>query len=159
MAGEFQSPPTTSGIVVISGSEGFDLLGSDFPVAQVRFSNPLPTEEQVGTFSAADGIAIRDLALEISATAAFTQLLPAEVEFQVRSFDLQDDIGLQISPPTTSGIQIIEFYPGAGAAELPFVPPIVGNVRIFPVYEHTIPEENVRIYPRLPQFSTLTPGD
>lgn len=78
--------------------------------------------------------------------------------------DPTDDINITSTSVTTSGVVVVEFFPGAGIPEVPYVPPTYLNERLFPItstsdFIRTFPEENRRIYPVLPQISTLTPGD
>ena len=190
-----QSPPTTSGIVVLSGSNNFGLTG-DFPVfasVQVdhgadapRFSSPI----ELTSSSSADEIvtpsvlALGDLHVEeqfldtplqlTPSTPADALVFPPVLDVTAHLEDDRTQIFLQFvpfgndskitsTPVTTSGIVILEFFPGANDEFVPYVPPIFINQRIFPVTfsglgERVFPEENRRIYPVLPQFSTLTPG-
>ena len=74
-----------------------------------------------------------------------------------------DNIKITSTPVTTSGVVILDFFPGVGLPDFPYVPPIFLNQRLFPVTfsgigERVFPEENRRIYPVLPQFSIITPG-
>jgi len=128
----FRSPPTTSGIVIISGSNFFG-ADSDFPIVR---ANPYPS-------------------LSLS--------LPLVQNVVV--FASSEDISITkgVSSVTTSGLAIVEFYPGAGA---PYIIPIVSSARLFPIsaaafpttvsgFETTVSGE--RIYPLLPQYSTIIP--
>ena len=132
----FQSPPTTSGIVVISGSQNFDALLSDFPMPGGLYRISMPTESRYRK------------------TGIITTVLHAPDNV---------DITVGASSVTTSGIVVFEFYPGAGA---PYIIPFVINARLFPIsaaafpttvsgFESTVSGE--RIYPVLPQYSTIIP--
>ena len=189
MVGLFNSPPTVSGIVVPSGSYNFDLLLSDFPIAPslqlVNFPGLSDSQslraaegnaidlalELVGagflikvppieSFRAAEGNAI-DLALELVGAGFLIKVPPIESLFPSISFDPGSDTTFQNLPPTTSGIVVVEMFPGAGVG---FIPPVFINERLFPIFQGTnfsrsFPEENRRTFPVLPQFSILTPGD
>lgn len=122
-----QSPPTTSGIIVISGTNLFDSQTSDFPiVSHIIVLDPTP------------------VAVTISGVLNFAPTPEADIEILSTSV-------------TTSGIVVMNFSPDLVGA--PFVVPIVGNVRLFPVFAGIFPEQDRRIFPVLPQFSILTPGD
>ncbi len=119
-----QSPPTTSGIIVISGSDFFDPQTSDLPIA----TGSIESSTKRGT-----GIGVLGTVL-----------------------DLTSGVKIRSTPVTTSGIVVIDIFIGAGEV---FVVPVVGNVRLFPIFQGVFPEQDRRIFPVLPQFSTLTPGD
>lgn len=163
MAG--QRPPTTSGITIVSGSLGFDSVTSDFPIivgVLVEYSPVSLFEEDKPLLIAPSDVdsASRGSAL-VPAQFAFVEQVPITGGFAP---DANDDISITTTSVTTSGITVVEFYPGAGLGELPFVPPVVLNERLFPItstaeFIRTFPEENRRVYPVLPQFSILTPGD
>ena len=127
------SPPTTSGIVVITGTN-FSAADAEFPVVTGK---------------------ITPIILDLAPTLIYSESFVP---------DHTADIKIEQTKVTTSGIVVVEIFPGAGAAPAPFVPPVVINERIFPIFkgtnfERTFPEENQRIFPVLPQFSTITPGD
>lgn len=159
-----QSPPTTSGVVIISGSNNFDPPTSDWGVVRglvVDFveDSPIPQtdipillNEPLKGWTTLSGILITD----------FTEVILEVAGGFIPNFD--DDVSIQTTTVTTSGIVVLDFFPGAGIGEIPYVPPVVINERLFPIFQgtdftRTFPEENRRIYPVLPQFSTLTPGD
>jgi hypothetical protein len=181
-----QSPPTTSGIVVLSGSNLFDPQASDFPViagtAIMPDDSSLPRVLGLGGQDITDGFpAIIGIAPASTAelptvkgfvltTQQFTALsptiigivLPFELPTAVDGvvLDVKQDVGVTSTEVTTSGIVIFDMFPGAGVPEVPFVPPVVINARLFPLFQGPftgIPDG--RIYPVLPQSSTLTPGD
>jgi hypothetical protein len=157
-----QSPPTVSGVVIISGSNNFDAHASDFPVVvgSVTESVTYVTDPPFSTSSAVDAYAsslpiplfVTDFAVDIDIPAGF---IP----------DFDDDVDIRSTPVTTSGIVVVDIFPGAGiTGPPPYVPPVYFNVRVFPdtstdLFIRVFPEEGLRIFPVLPQFSTLTPGD
>ena len=129
----FGSPPTTSGVVVLSGSNAFDITSSDFPVARAT-ANIMSHPPLIMTRSAVVLVQPDDISA-----------------------------GGGSSSVTTSGVAILSFYPGAGA---PYIIPFVINARLFPIsaaafpttvsgFESTVSGE--RIYPVLPQYSTIIP--
>lgn len=165
-----QNPPTTSGVVIISGSYGFDSDLSDFPVILGRLT-------VIGT--GWDYMASPNSIL--ATTDNFPMVLvsglpdydrhpyPARLvttgwdylaqdsyvvsePFVALDFTFPEDHHIDQSPPTTSGVVIWSFYPGAGVA---WIVPIVINARLFPIFAGTYPEQDRRIYPVLPQFSTI----
>jgi hypothetical protein len=184
-----QSPPTTSGVVVISGSNNFG-VGSDFPafVMTLDFSppnaaipdglnmvlndvtSPPPTITALEMIDFIpehfDDMVVNDVT---SPPPSFGNLEMVEhvhvQDVTVLSFAPSDDsIKITSTNVTTSGVVVIDLFPGAGAGLVPYVPPSYINSRIFPVTfsglgERVFPEENRRIYPVLPQFSVITPGD
>ncbi len=192
-----QSPPTTSGIVVLSGSNNFG-LGGDFPVfANIQIDYEAedqrfdPIMELASSITANEVVTPRVLTLInlndheatplhplmflASSITANEVVTPRVLDIK---FDIEDDrvqTFLQFVPfgldrkitstsVTTSGIVILEFFPGADDVFVPYAPPIFINQRVFPVTfsgigERLFPEENRRIYPVLPQFSVITPGD
>lgn len=192
-----QSPPTTSGIVVLSGSNNFGLTG-DFPVfasVQVdhgadapRFDSPIDlasslsadeivTPAVLATVNTHEVEQFLSSPLRLAASiTANESVSPPVLDVKAHLEDARTQIFLQFvpfgndskitsTPVTTSGIVILEFYPGVNVSggPPPYVPPIFLNERIFPVTfsglgERLFPEENRRIYPVLPQFSTLNPG-
>jgi hypothetical protein len=97
---------------------------------------------------------------------------PTATSFQLEHFQIpanfipsfDDDIEITSTSVTTSGVVIVDIFPGAASPFVPYAPPIFINQRVFPVTfsgigERLFPEENRRIYPVLPQFSVITPGD
>lgn len=193
-----QSPPTTSGIVVISGSNNFG-PGSDFPVFS-SISIKYSIDDFI--FTSPIGLSSSELANEVigvppslvitdfvseettlgplmglsSSVSADLLVFPSTLVISDMSIDEDfaqtnlmfvsdpQNIKTTSTPVTTSGIVILDLFPGAGVVFIPFVPPIFINQRIFPVIfsgpgERLFPEENKRIYPVLPQFSIITPGD
>jgi hypothetical protein len=184
-----QSPPTTSGVVVISGSNNFG-VGSDFPafIMTLDLSPPnaaIPDGPGMILNDATDpppsfgNLHVVDWAvsdpLDMILNAA-NDPPPSFGNLQIsEAVHVQDDTSFSFAPSedsikitstnvTTSGIVIIDLFPGAGAGVIPYVPPAYINSRIFPVTfsglgERVFPEENRRIYPVLPQFSVITPGD
>lgn len=157
-----QSPPTTSGIVIISGSNNFDPLTSDFPivVGVVDFKPPdffsPPARVNDPNFLIDFGVKGSLFFTEVSTD--FVILPGGFVP------DLSNDVDIKSPGPTASGIVIIDFFPGAGAPLVPYVPPTLFNERLYPIsstsdFVRVFPEENRRVYPVLPQFSILTPGD
>lgn len=191
-----QSPPTTSGIVVLSGSNNFG-TGSDFPVfssisisyhsEESIFSEPIDVSSPLGVADAIDIPVLRipafheeepfvgtidivsssqaDLARDIPVL-SLTSLHSDENIAQTSLYFVANGDNIKITPPdtTTSGVVILDIFPDAGVLEFPYVPPLYVNQRLFPVTfsgigERVFPEENRRVYPVLPQYSTLTPGD
>ncbi len=192
-----QSPPTTSGIVVLSGSNNFG-LGSDFPAfANIQIDYHIedqtldPPMDLASSITANEAVTPRVITLlnlndyeatplhppmflasSITANEAVT---PRVLDIKMDIEDVRVQTFLQFVPfgtaskitstsVTTSGIVILEFFPGADDLFVPYAPPIFTNQRVFPVTfsglgERLFPEENRRIYPVLPQFSIITPGD
>lgn len=163
-----QSPPTTSGVVIISGSNGFDPITSDFGVVVATITDfaedsPIPTSDIPFIINDPNHPST-------GATVTISGLLVTtfdEIVFEpIAGFvpDFEDDVGIISTPVTTSGVVIMDIFPGAGAGEIPFVPPIYLNERLFPInstplFVRVFPEEGRRIFPTLPQDATLTPGD
>lgn len=186
-----QSPPTTSGIVVLSGSNLFDPQSSDFPVILGTVEEPDKSSllkvpggggvavtdfflSNAGGFSGAGkeqntkeilGVrgsvaTIDGLFLAVPPIAGTVQKGSTEqLGVQGVVFALDVDVDITSTEVTTSGIVIVDIFPGVGAVAAPFVPPVVLNERFFPLFQGPFPEHDSRIYPRLPQFSILTPGD
>ncbi len=186
-----QSPPTTSGIVVLSGSNLFDPQSSDFPVIWGPIEEP--DKSSLLAVRGRGGVDITDFflstaggfsgtgkeqptkeILEVRGSVAtldglFLAVPPIAGTVQKGSTEQLgvlgvvlhsvDDAGITTTGVTTSGIVIVDIFPGAGTPAAPFVPPVVFNERFFPNFQGPFPEHDSRIYPRLPQFSTLTPGD
>ena len=150
-----QSPPTTSGIIIISGSNFFDPQTSDFPV--IVALPETSRRKQAGPVIATPPVFDAFLNLVVGSAVAATPSGPKRVEdVKAVVLDLTSDIGIRSTPVTTSGIVIMDMFFGAGGV---FISPIVGNARIFPVFAGIFPEQDRRIFPVLPQFSILTPGD
>lgn len=163
-----QSPPTTSGITIISGSNNFNVLNSDFPVVTggviQEFTILVPPEENRPFLISTLDVTLLDESFPVALTLTQSELLNQVTLIGGFIPDLTDDVSITSTTVTTSGITILEFFPGAGLPEVPFIPPTVLNARLFPIFStaefvRTFPEENRRIFPVLPQFSTLTPGD
>lgn len=163
-----QRPPTTSGITIISGSNNFNVANSDFPVVTGGVIQggiiPVPPEEDPPfLIMAFDPILIEEIVPVILNPSQFVIL---DQVILTGGFipDVRDDIHIIPTTVTTSGITIIEFFPDAGLSGSQFVPPIFSNSRLFPIsasneFVRTFPEKNRRIFPVLPQFSTIIPGD
>ena len=153
-----QSPPTTSGIVIVSGSNFFDPQTSDFPVVVAQLTSIREGRLQTSPPLVANPPVFDD----------FFDLVVGEGLLGSTSgrkdvvgvfgvvLELTSDVKIRSTPVTTSGIVILDMFPGAGDV---FVPPVVSNARIFPVFAGIFPEQDRRIFPVLPQFSILTPGD
>ena len=193
-----QSPPTTSGIVVLSGSNNFSVNG-DFPVFS-SVSIKYHIEEPILTYpidlvsSVSDDdisgaptmLALIDIYGDVTPPAPLIMLAPSMIvdtlivlpvlgllninieegfaQTKLMFVGDVDNTKITSTPVTTSGIVILDLFPGAGEDLIPYVPPIFINQRIFPVTfsglgVRLFPEENRRIYPVLPQFSVVTPGD
>lgn len=190
-----QSPPTTSGIVVISGSNNFGLT-SDFPASSSfkiihntdeSFSDPslgLITPALVDSLIPPSVLYLVDLHVDTSYTTdpitlISTEQVDALIDIPVLRIDLtydpfislasiafapgENDIKITSTPVTTSGVVVLDLFPGAGLPTIPYAPPTYLNQRLFPVTfsglgERVFPEENRRIYPVLPQFSIIYPG-
>jgi len=146
-----QSPPTTSGIVVITGSNSFDPQSSDYPVVVgiVEIAIKKGAEPVVGT------VTFDDFAnLVFAGTVISVDKLGTAAPVLGSVLDLTSDVEIRTTPVTTSGIVVMDMFIGAV-----FVVPVVGNTRLFPIFQGVFPEQDRRIFPVLPQFSTLTPGD
>ncbi len=148
-----QSPPTTSGIIVITGSNSFDPQTSDYPVVVGIIETAIKkgAEPVIGT------VTFDDFAnLVFVGTVISVDKLGTAAPVLGSVLDLTSDVEIRTTPVTTSGIVVMDMFIGAGAV---FVVPVVGNARIFPVFAGVFPQQDRRIFPVLPQFSTLTPGD
>jgi len=146
-----QSPPTTSGIVVITGSNSFDPQSSDYPVVVGIIETAIKkgAEPIVGT------VTFDDFAnLVFVGTVISVDKLGTAAPVLGSVLDLTSDVEIRTTPVTTSGIVVMDMFIGAV-----FVVPVVGNTRLFPIFQGVFPEQDRRIFPVLPQFSTLTPGD
>lgn len=146
-----QSPPTTSGIVVITGSNSFDPQSSDYPVVVgiIEAAIKKGAEPVVGT------VTFDDFAnLVFAGTVISVDKLGTAAPVLGSVLDLTSDVKIRTTPVTTSGIVVMDMFIGAV-----FVVPVVGNTRLFPIFQGVFPEQDRRIFPVLPQFSTLTPGD
>lgn len=182
-----QSPPTTSGIVVISGSD-FQWHVLDIQYDKVEDQILSPYMDLASSASADSSINVpvlnfvdmpntNDTGLDMSIISAPTAALYSipvlninmhTEDERVQTFLQFVPIGtgrkITSTPVTTSGIVVIDIFPGADDLFVPYAPPIFTNQRIFPVVfsgagERVFPEANRRIYPVLPQFSVITPGD
>ena len=170
-----QSPPTTSGIVIISGSNSFDPQSSDFPITRGSISVGRTGIEVVGaggeelaTVSGLAGtVTVGRTGIEvigaggeefatISGLAGFVTVGRTGIEVAGHVLGIPEDIGITSTEITTSGVVIMDMFVGAGEV---FIVPIVINERLFPIFQGVFPEQDRRIFPVLPQFSTLTPGD
>ncbi len=164
-----QLPPTESGIVVISGSDMFGLTG-DFPVIQgLVFDSFVEHDEPIELIFSSDPQTTQDI-FESIAPVGLIFITPAEgaegerQDNNIQILEVLDmnpggDVNITSTSVTTSGIVLFDMFPGAGSVVVPFVPPVVLNERFFPLFQGPFPEHDSRIYPRLPQFSILTPGD
>ncbi len=166
-----QSPPTTSGIVVLSGTnEMFGLFG-EFPVIRglvwkgsvLHDDLPGPltlvSEPSIVQISVSNNI-VSPLIFADQEDGAPGQKLANDIRLvNVLDMGSNTDVGIISTEVTTSGIVILDIFPNAGVPPVPFVPPVVINARTFPVFQGSFPEQDSRIFPRLPQFSILTPGD
>ena len=146
-----QSPPTTSGLVVITGSNSFDPQTSDFPVViGIVESSGRKDNTVVGAPPVFDDFF--DLArVGLATTVGRKDSISLGVVLEISS-----DVKIRSTPVTTSGVVIMDMFIGAGSV---FVVPVVGNARIFPIFQGVFPEQDRRVFPRLPQSSILTPGD
>lgn len=161
-----QRPPTTSGIVVLSGSEMFGLSG-DFPVVQGLVFNSFPVADGPTQLIMSSSPQTVQNAFFSNFPSPLVFVTPEEGAEGERQANYQlatvlrvgIDTNITSTNVTTSGIVLLDIYPGAGVEEAPWVPPVVINARLFPLYQGPFPEHNLRIYPVLPQYSTLTPGD
>lgn len=146
-----QSPPTTSGIVVISGSNFFDPLTSDFPVVQgVLAGFNLPRNQM--NFLGSDPQNTSALLISGSITGGITISLKERMDFPGFVPDATEDTDITTTSVTTSGVVVLDIFPGAGTI---FVVPVVGNERLFPIFQGEFPVQDIRIFPVLPQFSTI----
>jgi len=194
MSGLGQFPPTVSGVFVVSGSNNFLPGSSDFGIvigASITetiltiFDPPIvmnvaPAPEEVDSLIIVDFFAGQDLLtsamnepvvgnVDNSAFGLFfTEMLVTNITDLGESVGFipnpDQDIKITSTSVTTSGVVIVDIFPGVNDAFVPYVPPIFLNKRVFPVTfsglgERLFPEENRRIYPVLPQFSIITPGD
>jgi hypothetical protein len=181
-----QSPPTTSGLVIISGSNNW-ARGSDLEVviggniedyfrtpdspSFVMALDPVPLyDPDAGNFSPviAELTDIIDIPLTPTIefvmasdpvplydpdAGNFTPLLVLDVTIEEIQNDMDDSVGyipdmaldffVESETTTTSGIVIVNIFPGANDL-IPFISPILLTERVFPL---------------LPQFSVITPGD
>ncbi len=146
-----QSPPTTSGIVVITGSNSFDPQSSDYPVVVGIIETAIKkgAETVVGTVTFDDfaNLVFAGPVISVDKLGTASPILGSVL-------DLTSDVEIRTTPVTTSGIVVMDMFIGAV-----FVVPVVGNTRLFPIFQGVFPEQDRRIFPVLPQFSTLTPGD
>lgn len=137
-----QSPPTTSGVVVISGSESFG-PASDFPILTgIVAVGPQPESFTTGLTTIFESAAV----VGLSESGLLTQAPALEVFSTALTtvFDFQLDLEILPTNVTTSGVTIMTFGLGIGTIPIPFIGPFVINARIFPVS---------------PEVSTITPGD
>ena len=150
-----QSPPTTSGLVVITGSHFFDPQSSDFPVV-------VATVDRVDKRGAGPVLAsvtfddLFDLVRTASVISVDKRGIPDTAPALGVVLTIGADIEIRSTPVTTSGVVIMEMFTGVGGV---FVVPVVGNIRVFPIFQGVFPEQDRRVFPRLPQSSILTPGD
>ncbi len=175
-----QSPPTTSGIVVITGSNSFDSQSSDFPIVRGTVVavgradvNVIGAggEDFIPAVSGLPGTIISSgrtdvnvigsqvFSTEVSDLGFSGTIIKSgrtDVDVLGRVLTIRFDVDVTQTTVTTSGIVVMDIFVGAGEV---FLVPAVGNVRIFPVFQGVFPEQDRRIFPVLPQFSTLTPGD
>lgn len=163
-----QNPPTTSGVVIISGSYGFAPGTSDFPVELGRIvtigheyvSNPpaVPVFRAIDTLPlvSISGLPNYDIypypATIVTLGHDYLTYPVVSSPFNSIDFVFPDDHYIETTPTATSGICIWSFYPGAGVG---FVVPLVINARLFPIFAGIYPEQDRRIYPVLPQYSTI----
>jgi len=149
-----QSPPTTSGLVVVSGSDFFDPQTSDFPIV----TGGLEAFEKKERGLAIGAVVFDDFFDSVAGGgfATFFDKRAASILFDGAVLDIDEDVEIRSTPVTTSGVVIMDMFIGAGVV---FVVPVVGNTRLFPIFEGVFPEQDRRVFPRLPQSSTLTPGD
>jgi len=149
-----QSPPTTSGLVVISGSDFFDPQTSDFPVVTAVL---VPSTKKRAEVEVVGHVVFDDFFDDVfQATIISVEKRGSSAPVLGAVLDLTSDIEIRSTPVTTSGIVVMDMFIGAGVL---FVVPAVGNTRLFPIFEGVFPEQDRRVFPRLPQSSTLTPGD
>lgn|SRR5574338_254678 len=66
-----------------------------------------------------------------------------------------DDYSITSTPVTTSGVTLLNFYPGAFVTV--WITPVVIDARLFPIFAGIFPQQDRRIYPVLPQYSTIIP--
>ncbi len=175
-----QSPPTTSGIVVITGSNSFDPQSSDFPIVRGTVSGVGRADINVigaggddfitavsglpGTIISSGRTQVNVIGSSVFSTeisdlgfpGTITNTGRTDVNLLGRVLTIRFDVDVTQTTITTSGVVVMDMFVGAGEI---FVVPAVGNVRIFPVFQGVFPEQDRRIFPVLPQFSTLTPGD
>ena len=149
-----QSPPTTSGIVVLSGSNFFDPQTSDFPIVAgtIQSSGRRGASPIIGTPPVFDDffdLVVPGGRIQSSGRKGAISVVGAVLT-------LTSDVEIRSTPVTTSGVVVMDMFIGAGEI---FVVPAVGNVRLFPIFQGAFPEQDRRVFPRLPQSSTLTPGD
>lgn len=182
-----QSPPTTSGVVIVSGSNdftpgladlevviggaiedffltpdgpSFDMASDPRATSQPDSGNfapviafltdiiEIPLNPTIDFVMATDAVSIYD-----PAVGNFTQPLVLDVTIEAIQNDLGGAIGYLPDPfldifissetATTSGIVIVNIFPNANNL-IPFISPILLTERVFPL---------------LPQFSVITPGD
>jgi hypothetical protein len=185
-----QSPPTTSGVVVISGS-AFQVHVLDIQFDKVEDQILSPHMDLASSASVDSSISIpvlnfvdtpntndTDYLMRLVSSGPTDALInipvlnidmsteDARVQTYLQFVPLGDNLKITSTPATTSGIVVMDFYPGVNVSggPPPYIPPIYLNQRLYPVTfsgfgERVFPEENRRIYPVLPQFSIITPGD
>lgn len=151
-----QNPTTTSGVVVVSGSHGFDRALSDYPsILHLQANTTFLNQHVVKTLTSPLSI-LNDYSGYVVDTLLTHEISIKKPVVQGVIIDIEDDIEIFLqNPPTTSGVVVARMGFGLGII---FVVPVVGNVRLFPVTPAEFPEQDRRIYPVLPQFSTIIPG-
>ena len=187
----FESPPSVSGIVVLSGSNDFSAISSDFPVVKglvsqtYTASNPalygsiIPRTKEV-TQIVVSGSRVNLVVAGYTSTVMHGEISPRvnEVIQIVASGSVRNLVatsythtpilyaGAYVVGPsdwrvtqteiTTSGIVLLEMALGIGAE---YFIPIVFDARVFPISTATFPVavSGTRIYPVLPQYSTIIP--
>jgi len=147
-----QSPPTTSGLVVISGSDFFDPQTSDLPIV----TGPIQPNRRRGAKPVEGTVVFDDFFDLVFQGTVSTAGRRAAFPVTGLVLDLTSDTEIRSTPVTTSGVVVMDIFTGAGTV---FVAPVVGNARVFPIFQGAFPEQDRRVFPRLPQSSTLTPGD
>jgi hypothetical protein len=160
------SPPTTSGVVVLSGSNFFSPTSSDFPVIRNLLFKPTaeanPSPPVIGVLNQSAQTNTNNFGS--TAVGGLIVVVPGYVQrgdpMFAKILRIGNDTRIRQTPVTTSGVVILDIFPDAGEEAEVFVPPVVINARIYPLYQGPIPSPATgRIFPLLPQFSTLTPGD
>ena len=153
----FDSPPTVSGLVLVSGSQNFDVTTSDFPVLRnMQLVQSSVNAPLLAMSKAAEDITQISQALGKPMTLQLTPVLEPQLSLSSIVVGFPLDMNIIDTEVTTSGVVILEMYFGAGVA---YIPPIVIDARIFPVSTASFPVavSGTRIYPVLPQYSIIIP--
>jgi len=167
-------PVTTSGIVIISGSNYFDSLTSDFPIViGTVISSPFPSDVYANPvfqqglaqdpYEPATLVLSGTVVAKLSPEFFFPPFVYSNSVFTAAGKVLQFDRDIRIKQTlvTTSGITLVDF--GIDILTAGYIVPVYINSRLFPYQLRLFPitdsttSSGVRVYPRLPQFSVIIP--